>query len=97
MNQNLRFGSEATSSARSSAISQRAPFKAAAVLLGAGAAGLGCAPDETTINHYYQGPDGRYVSLRQEVPSNCTLVASGSLNVGENLNPTINGRRTWYF
>ena len=89
MSQTLKHGSEVATSARNS-VSQRAPLKTVLGLLGASAI-AGCG-SESVVNNYYQGPDGHYVSLRQEVPSTCTLVTSGTLNQGENLTASVNGR-----
>ena len=60
-----------------------------------GASAVACAPETTTppvVNNYYQGPDGMPVSFRQPVPSNCTMVASATINQGENLAAEVNGR-----
>lgn len=88
MSQTLKHGSEVATSARNS-VSQRAPLKTVLGLLGASAI-AGCG-SESVVNNYYQGPDGRPVSIRQEVPNNCRLVTGGTLNEGEFLSPIING------
>lgn len=71
-----------------SKVAPRASF-ATMALLSAGLAGCG---SESTTNQYYQGPGGNPVSIQAQVPSNCRMIAAGTLNQGDSITAQVNGQ-----